>query len=193
MSREFIIQTLIEFGPLTAFFFASFIYDFYTAASVLVASTLLALLTSLVRYRRFALFSFFSSVFVLVCGTATVYFHDPRWIVTEYTISNMAFACALLTGWVYDKPILQSLFGHMFLITHHGWMVLTFRWGLCFFVTALTNHIWWWYIPDEEMWSLFRFVSTFAVFIFGMLQFTVSRRERLPGASPWGLVVNKKS
>lgn len=191
MSREFVFHTCIEFGPLTAFFIASFFFDFYTAAAVLVGATITALVVSFLRYRRFAAFSFFCSLFVLVCGTATVYFHDPRWIVIEYTMSNLAFAAALLGGWWYQRPLLRDLFGHMFLITERGWLTLTWRWGACFLITAITNQLWWWMFPDENLWALFRFVSTIGIFIFGMLQFFTSRRERLPEASPWGLVVMK--
>jgi intracellular septation protein len=192
MSKEFAIHTSIEFGPLTAFFVASFFFDFYTAAAILVLTTLASLITSFIRYRRFAAFSFFCSIFVLICGTATVYFHDPRWIVIEYTISNLLFAGGLLGGWFMHRPVLRDLFGHMFLITEQGWMTLTMRWGLCFLITGVSNQLWWWIFPDETLWTLFRFVSTIGVFVFGMCQFFTSRRERLPEASPWGLVVMKK-
>jgi intracellular septation protein len=193
MSREFVIHTAIEFGPLTAFFVASFFSDFYSAAAVLVITTLLALITSFIRYRRFAAFSFFCSMFILVCGTATVYLHDPRWIVIEYTVSNLAFGVGTLGGWYLNRPVLRDLFGHMFLITERGWMLLTYRWGMCFLVTAVMNQLWWYLWPDENLWTLFRFVSTIAIFIFGMYQFSISRRERLPEASPWGLVVMKQT
>lgn len=191
MSKEFAVHTCIEFGPLTAFFVASFFFDFYTAATVLVVTTVLALATSFIRYRRFAAFSFFCSVFVLICGTATVYFHDPRWIVIEYTLSNLAFACAILGAWFNKHPLLRDLFGHMFLITEKGWLILSWRWGVCFLVTAITNQLWWWMWPDENVWTVFRFASTIGIFVFGMLQFLTSRKERLPEASPWGLVVMK--
>jgi intracellular septation protein len=192
MSREFAIHTCIEFGPLTIFFITSCFADFYTAATALVLATLAALILSAIRYRRFAAFSFLCSIFVLVCGTATVYFHDPRWIVIEYTASNLIFAIGLLGGWARGRPILRDLFGHMFLISETGWLLLTWRWGICFLVAAVTNQLWWHFYPDEQLWAAFRFVSTLAIFIFGMLQFFVSKRERLPGSSPWGLVVMKQ-
>ncbi len=187
MSLEFFIHSCIEFGPLTLFFILSFFSDFYVAALGLVIATLIALVGSIMRYRRFALFTFFTSVFILICGTATVYFHDPRWIVIEYTLSNTIFACALLIGWWHNKPVLRNLFDHMFLISDRGWMILTFRWGVLFLVTAITNQLFWEMYPNESSWALFRFVSTIGAFIFGISQFAVSRRERLPDSSPWGL------
>ncbi|MFZ2593916.1 MAG: septation protein IspZ [Minisyncoccia bacterium] len=191
MSLEFFIHTLIEFGPLTLFFVLSFLTDFYSAALGLVIATCLALLASYVRYKRFALFTFSVSSFILICGSATVYFHDPRWIVIEYTVSNLAFAGVTLVGWYYNRPVLKDLFGHMFLMSEKGWMLLTFRWGLVFLITGIMNQVFWEMTHDENAWTLFRLVSTIGIFIFGLLQFGVSKRERLEGSSPWGLSVRE--
>lgn len=188
MSLEFAILTAIEFGPLTAFFLTSYLSDFYTAALVLVISTLIGLIVSVIRYGRFAYFSFLMGFFVLTCGSATVYLHDPRWLVIEYTVNNISLSAALLIAYYfYDKPFLRTLFGHMFSISEKGWMLLSWRWGMVFLITGVTNQIFWEMTRNEYHWTIFRLFATCAIFAFGMSQFYTSKKERLPESSSWGL------
>jgi intracellular septation protein len=188
MSLEFALLTAIEFGPLTVFFITSYIYDFYTAALFLVIATIIALIVSVLRYRRFAYFSFLMGLFVLICGSATVLFHDPRWLVIEYTVNNCSLALALLGGYYFlNRPVLRDLFGHMFMISEKGWMILSWRWGMLFLITGVTNQIFWELVRDEYLWTIFRLLATVFIFVFGMSQFLTSRRERLPEGSAWGL------
>jgi intracellular septation protein len=187
MSRAFAEHTCIEFGPLTLFFFVSFIWGFYPGANALVVSTLVALIYSLYRHKRFAVFSFTVSSLILVCGTLTVLLHEPRWLVWEYTLSNLAFGIASLVSVYQHRPLLRLLFSHMFAIHERGWMKLTLRWGIVFCIAAITNQLFWEWYQDEDLWTLFRFISTFVIFIFGLSQLYISKQERLEGSTPWGL------
>jgi intracellular septation protein len=187
MSRTFLEQTAIEFGPLTLFFFVSWVWGFYPGATALVISTLIAMAYSLYRFRRFAVFSFTVSTLVLLCGTATVWLHEPEWIVLEYTISNLAFGIATLVSYLRGHPLLKDFFSHMFHITDKGWMTLTLRWSIVFIIAGISNQAYWEIYNDPNDWTLFRFVSTLAIFAFGISQFYLSKRERMPDSSPWGL------
>jgi intracellular septation protein len=187
MSKRFVVLSLIEFGPLTLFFFVSALWGFYPGATALVLSTVAALASSLLIYKRFAAFSFVVSMLTLIFGTATVYLHEPIWIVLEFTITNLLFSAILFVAYARNHAILEDFFGHMFSITHAGWMTLSWRWAWAFLIIGMSNQLFWHLFPATHQWTLFRFIATFLTFLFGMSQLTVSKRERLPDSSPWGL------
>jgi intracellular septation protein len=187
VSKRFIVLSLVEFGPLTLFFFVSAIWGFYPGATALVASTVAALVYSILVFKRFAAFSFAVSLLTLVFGTATVYLHKPIWIVLEYTITNLIFGIILFMANHRGHPILKDFFGHMFSITDKGWVILSERWAWAFIIIGVTNQAFWHLYPYENLWTLFRFIATLLTFIFGMYQLTVSKRERLPDSTAWGL------
>lgn len=187
MSKTFAQHTFIEFGPLTLFFFVSWIWGFFPGATALVVSTFLALVYSLVHFKRFAIFSFTASALVLVFGTLTIWLHNPVFLVLEYTLSNAILGVVLVGSYFYGHPLLRDLFSHMFSISRKGWMILTVRWGLVFIIAGITNHIFWELYPNEDAWALFRFFATLLTFLFGISQLLVSKRERLPDSSAWGL------
>jgi intracellular septation protein len=187
MSHRFLIHSLIEFGPLTAFFFVSWIWGFYPGVSTLILTTISALGLSLYTFRRIPLFLLSASALILICGIFTIWLHQPFWIVLEFTLSNLLFGLALF--WAYYKKyhLLKSWFGHMFLISERGWMTLSFRWALMFLLVGFTNQLFWYLYPSAHEWTMFRFISTLAFFMFVISQLTVSRRERLPESTAWGL------
>ncbi len=187
MSLLFLIHLLIEFGPLILFFFVSAIWGFYPGATVLVISTLVALIVSAFHLQRFAIFSFTVSVLTLVSGFATLYLRQPLWLVLEFTVSNLLFALVLYAALRRDRLYLKSMFQHMFLMTDRGWRILTARWCWVFFATGVSNQVYWHYIPDENHWTWFRFVTTFLTVVYALSQFSLSRRERLPEATVWGM------
>ena len=187
MPLRFIAHTAIEFGPLLLFFFVSGVWGFYPGAAALVISTLVALCSSVMLLKRFAYFSFTVSTFTLLSGIATLYLREPIWLVLEFTLSNLLFGLIILTARRRGKLLLRSLFSHMFLITDRGWWIISFRWGWVFITVGVTNQLFWYWYPDEVQWTMFRFIATILTIVFGLSQFFLSRRERLPEASPWGL------
>jgi intracellular septation protein len=187
MSKIFLAHSFTEFGPLTLFFFVSAYWGFYPGATALVLSTLATLAYSVCYLKRFAYFSLTVSLFTLLSGFATLYFHQPEWLVLEFTISNIFFGIALFSAYRRKTLILKKLFRHMFAMTDHGWRILTLRWAIAFILIGSTNQIFWEMRPYENEWTLFRFVVTLLTIIFAVSQFSLSRRERLPEASKWGL------
>jgi intracellular septation protein len=187
MSKAFITHSFIEFGPLTLFFFVSACWGFYPGATALVLSTLATLVYSIFHLKRLAYFSLTVSLFILLSGFATLYLHQPEWLVLEFTISNIFFGVALISAYRRHTLILKRLFKHMFSMTDQGWRILTLRWGAAFLIIGITNQIFWEIYPNENKWTLFRFIVTLLTIVFALSQFSLSRRERLPDASPWGL------
>ncbi len=184
--QRFATSLAIEFGPATLFFVGALAFNFFTGVALLMASTVLAVIVSLIRDGRVPLFSLIASFFVLLSGAATLATSNPYWVVLEYTLYNFAFAIAICIGYFIHKPALKPLFGTMFHITERGWQVLSVRWGIFFLLSAigseLAHRLW-----SYDVWVYCRFLVVIALTIFGFSQFFLARKERLPDASPWGL------
>jgi len=177
----------IEFGPLLVFFLCFEIWGFLAATSALVVSTFFALLVAFITERRVPLFPLISGLCVFLFGLLTLYFQDPRFLVLEYTLYNGFFGMALLIGLLFNVPLLRYMFGTLFALKEYGWMVLSYRWAVFFLLVAFANELVWRYTP-EHLWVIFRIGVVPAFLCFGLYQFTLSRRERLPEASAWGLI-----
>jgi intracellular septation protein len=193
MSFLFLSYVLVEFGPLLAFFALSAVAGFYPGATALVVSTVAALLYSWFMHKRFAVFSLVVSVFVLSSGCATLYLREPFWLVLEFTLSNLAFSAILYAYNCRHDPVLKRLFRHMFLMSDRGWLILSQRWSLVFALVGVSNQLYWLYNPNEQDWTVFRFFVTLLTVIFALSQFPLARRERLPGATKWGMQPSNNS
>lgn len=182
----FVISFLLEFGPTVLFFAVSQWWGFFPGAIVLVVSTALALIVSLIRDKRIALFALLSSILILLFGALTILLWNPWWLFIEYTLYNGLFGLALIWGFFRGRGLLKPLFGTMFLMTERGWRILSLRWGIVFLATAVANE-YVWRVFGEDEWVMFRFVTAVLQCVFGFSQFFLARQERLPEATPWGL------
>lgn len=188
LTRHFVHSLMIEFGPITLFFIVTEGKGFFAGTLALIVSTILSIIVSYARDRRLPLFSIISSAFVLIFGSLTLFFMNPRWLVLEYTIYNSIAGAALLGGLLFGKAYLKPLFETMFALTERGWRTLSFRWGLFFLAAALGNELVW-NLYGEHAWVIFRFSAAIAMSVFGFSQYFLARKERLPEASAWGLRV----
>lgn len=186
ITRGFLVSMLIEFGPVVMFFAVTRASGLYAGTASLVATTVLALVWSRIRDNRVPVFSLISSSFVLVCGSATLIFMNPYWVVLEYTLYNALFGVVLLIGLVRGVPLLKPLFESMFHISDAGWKILSFRWAIFFILTALGNEFVW-RVYGEYPWVHYRLFAALFLCVFGFSQFFLARAHRLPHASAWGL------
>jgi intracellular septation protein len=79
------------------------------------------------------------------------------------------------------------LFQNVFHISEKGWSILSLRWGFFFLLLAGLNE-WVRQSLTPDMWVTFKLVTIVGTIAFGVSQFILARRERLPDATPWGLV-----
>ncbi len=186
LTKGFFASVVIEFGPVVVFFVIARQYGILAGTASLVATTVVALVWSLIRDNRIPLFSMISSTFVLVCGGATLLSRDPYWVVLEYTLYNGLFGITLFSGFLYGRGLLKELFGTMFHITDYGWKILSLRWSFFFLAVAIGNEFVW-RAYGEDPWVHYRLIAAFVMCIFGLSQFFLARANRLPHASPWGL------
>jgi intracellular septation protein len=104
------MQAALNFLPLAAFMLAYKFGGIYVATAVLMASMVLLALVDYVRLRRVSPMHVVSTVLVLVFGTATLAFHDPRFLKVKPTLLLWITALAFLgSQWVGAMPLSQRL------------------------------------------------------------------------------------
>lgn len=187
MNQKALISWTIEFGPIVFFFLAFEKFGFMPATKVFVALTALALLTAFIKERRIAYFPLVAGVSVLIFGALTLYLNDPFYLIIKDTFYNGLFGTALLIGLAFGVPLLKNLFGELFAMSDHGWKVLTLRWGLMFILLTIGNEIVRLFY-STEVWVHYKVFSTLLTLFFGVYQFRLSARERIPEFSnKWGM------
>lgn len=113
--------------------------------------------------RPIALMQWMSLAMVVVFGTLTLYFHDPRFVMVKFTIGHLAIGAAMLQpNWLsrYLPKIVTDTLSHRELTAYSA------MWPTMMFGLAAANLYVGWYM-GEEAWKWF-------------LAF-------VPGSAPWVL------
>lgn len=186
ISKTTVLGFVIEFGPLLLFFLVFEFFNFMTSVIILVIAVVLALCASIFIQKRIAIFPLFSSGSVVVFGLATVFLHDPNFIIFKDTLFYGIFGTFILIALSKGNLLLKKLFTSIFAITDVGWRIVSLRWGIFMILLALSNEIARIYFSADE-WVLYKMGTLVVLTIFSGWQFLLSRKERLPEANSWGL------
>lgn len=177
------LKSALEFGPVVLFFVAYLrmkdqVFTFggteyegfivVTAAFVplLIASTaaLWALTGKLSRMQVATV------ILVTVFGGLSVWLNDERFFKMKPTAIYLLFGGLLGIGLLRGQSYLKFVMEEMMPLQDAGWMILTRRMMICFFVLALSNEVIWRF-ASTETWVYFKtFGLTAAVFVFFMAQ-----------------------
>ncbi len=180
-------NSLCEFGPILAFLIAFETSGFQNGIIAMIIATLLAMVALKVSEGHIPLFALLSSGTVLFFGGLSVSIDMPDIFILRDTFFDAVFGTALLISVALHKPLFQPLFHTVFSITDRGWNTLSLRWGVFFLILAATNE-WVRLSFSPEDWVIAKIFIISASLIFGSYQLTLTKRERLPEASPWGIV-----
>ena len=186
MNLTAVVVAIAEIGPILAFFIAGQVTEFFTAVLVLMLASILASILSWVRVRHIPWLPIISTLFVVVGGAVTLFFHEPDAIIIADTIYYALGAALLYLGLLRHTLLLKHLFQAVFAITDAGWRILTWRWIIFLSLAAGANEtvrI----IATPEFWVDYRFVKIIIVLLFATYQFTLARRYRISSESTdWG-------
>lgn len=134
----------IDLAPLLVFFVANALRGIFIATAAFMAAIALAVIVSLVRYRRVSALLWFSAFMVLVLGTLTLYFHQEWLIKVKPTFYYLLVASLLLFGHRTGRNLLKTVLGTVYPgLSERGWQILTRNWIIFFFVLAAANEIIW--------------------------------------------------
>jgi intracellular septation protein len=177
-----LIKLSLELGPLIVFFianafgkqiiervplFAGFDDPLYPATAFFMVAMAISLLLSWILLKRIAVMPVVTAVVLAVFGTLTFVFQDDTFIKMKPTIVNALFGTVLLGGLLFGQSLLKYVFGEVYKLKPQGWLVLTVRWGLFFFVLAALNEVVWRFFPDQwvnfKVWGIMPITVLFSV------------------------------
>ncbi|MES2985532.1 MAG: septation protein IspZ [Patescibacteria group bacterium] len=193
MLKKLFLNLSIEFGPIIVFLITSELLSFMTAVLIFVVLTSLSLIIAFLERRELAWFPLIVGVSVIGFGLLTIILNNPFFIIIKDTLYNGIFAAVLFIGLAFQKSLLQPLFRGLFAMTDAGWRMLTYRWAILFTILTVANEIARINLTAED-WVVYKGIATLVTIIFSLYQFRLSRKERLPESSPWGMrIIEKKA
>jgi intracellular septation protein len=153
--RPQLIKIGLELGPLLIFFLVNARSDIFAATAWFMGAMVLSLALSWLLLRRIAVMPLVTGIVVLIFGTLTLLLKDDTFIKMKPTIVNCLFGATLLGGLAFGQSLLRYVFGDVYKLKPKGWMVLTVRWGIFFFVLAALNEVIWRNF-DTDAWVAFK-------------------------------------
>lgn len=175
-----LLKLALELGPLAIFFFANSRFGIFTATAVFMVAITIALVASWVLTRKLAIMPLITGIVVLVFGGLTIYLHNDLFIKLKPTIVNCLFGTILLGGLYFGKSLLGYVFDSVFKLTDEGWRLLTFRWGVFFFILAVINEIVWRNF-STDFWVSFKLFGFMPITLaFTLFQMPLITKHSLP-------------
>lgn len=180
-------NTLCEFGPILGFIIAFELRDFQAGIITMMLATLIALIILKRLEDHIPIFALISSGTVLFFGGLSLFVNIPSIFILRDTLFDALFGTVLLISVWRGKPLFQYIFRGVFAITPRGWRLLSLRWGYFFLFLALANE-WVRLTLSPEAWVSAKILIIVISVLFGSYQFTLTKKERLPNATAWGIV-----
>ena len=171
-----VVKQLANAAPAVAFLGTLLItHDFRTATWVLIALSAAALALSYALERRIAPLPAFSGAAALVFGGLSLALHRNDLLQMKMTIVDGALGAALFGGLAMRRNPLKVVLGGAMQLPDAAWRVLTIRYGMFFWASAIANEI----IrrtQTAEVWATFRVVANVAAVLFGAAQFPLLKK-----------------
>ena len=150
-------------------------HDFRNAPWALVGLSVVALALSLAVERCIAPIPAFSGGAALVFGGLSLALHRNDLLQMKMTIVDGCLGAALFGGLILKRNPLKMLLGSALTLPDPAWRVLTIRYGLFFWGSAMANEI----VrrtQTPEIWATFRVIAIVAAVVFGIAQFPLLRK-----------------
>lgn len=187
ISKRLLVNMLCEFGPVLGFLIAYELKDFMAGVIVMMIATVVSLVVLRRMENHTPIFALISSGSVLFFGGASLFINIPSIFILRDTLFDGIFGVVILISVWKKKPLFKYIFSGVFAITDRGWSVLSLRWGIFFILLAVINE-WVRLTLSTEDWVIAKVLIIIASLVFGTYQFTLTKKERLPTATAWGIV-----
>jgi intracellular septation protein len=157
------LKLALDFAPLVAFFVAYKVGGVYWATGIIIALTIVSLITGYMITGKVAKFPLFSGILITVMGGLTLYFQNDMFVKMKPTAANIIFAAILGGGLLTNRMFLKDLLGSSIDMPQTAWRNLTWRWVIFFLGVAGLNEYVWRTMP-EATWVNFK--------VFGLMGLT---------------------
>lgn len=138
-NAEQTLNIFSEMGPIFTMFIVNFVYGVEAGVWSLIITTAMALVVSLIVFRRPPIMPFIAGAVTITFGVLTLATGDPMWVQIKVTVFNALVAVLLWVGLMKKKYFFEFVFGKTFHYTEEGWYYLTRNVAIFFLVTAIVN------------------------------------------------------
>ncbi len=159
------LRPIVEYGPIAVFFVAFNLADLFVATASIMVATTLALALSYVMERRIPMMPLITAALVGIFGGLTLWLNDETFIKMKPTIIQAIFGSVLFGGLLANRLFLKSLTGSVWHMTDKGWRILTVRFSVFFYLSAILNEVIW-RTQSTDFWVNFK--------VFGLMGLTIS-------------------
>ena len=177
------LKSLLEFGPIVGFFVAYMIYKddtfliagteysgFVAVTAAFIPIFLLAIGALWHLTGRVTRMQVVTSVMLVVFGGLSVWMNDPKLFMMKPTAVYLLLTLILGVGLLRGQSWLKYVMEDMIPLKDKGWMILTKRVTLLFFLSAVANEVVW-RTQSEEFWVIFETLAMpVVIFVFFMAQ-----------------------
>ena len=177
------LKIILELGPIIIFFvgygkikdqlfaFGGQEYEGFIVATalfiplILMTTGILWILTG-----KLSKMQLVTALLVVVFGGLGIWFNDERFFKMKPTILYLAFSVILYAGLMRKKSFLAVVMDEVMPLKYEGWMILTRRLALFFFLLALSNELVWRFMSTDTWVSFKTFVLPLLLFGFFISQ-----------------------
>jgi len=167
------MNQLLEWSPLVVFFLVFELFGIYWATAALMLVLSVVLLVHRLRTGRFKTMHVVTLAVALVLGTATLWWHDKRFIQWKPTVLLALTALAFLgSAGIGKKPLarrmLEGAFNEPLEISRETWLLINFLWVIWFALLATANI----YVArnfTESVWVYFKVIGISAATLLFMI------------------------
>ena len=138
-NAEQTLNILSELGPVFTMFIVNFAFGVAAGVWSLIGTTVLALVVSLIVFRRPPIMPFIAGAVTVTFGALTLWTGDAMWVQIKVTVFNALVAVLLYVGLWRRKYFFEFVFGKTFKYTEQGWYQLTRNVAVFFLITAIAN------------------------------------------------------
>lgn len=151
------MKLLFDFFPIVLFFLFFKLFGIYTATMVTMVASILQVLICWLKNRRVDTVYQLTFIFVVVLGSATLFFHNPVFIKWKPTVVYWISAGALMINyWMGKTNLLQKLMGKTMTLPTLAWNRLSFSWATFLFLMGMAN-LYVAYFYTTDIWVNFKF------------------------------------
>jgi intracellular septation protein len=117
-----------------------------------------------------------TALLVVIFGGLGIWFNDERFFKMKPTILYLAFSIILFVGLLRGKSFLAVIMAEVMPLKQEGWMILTRRLALFFFILAVSNELVWRLMSTDSWVSFKTFILPLVLFAFFISQSSMLSR-----------------
>lgn len=157
-------RSLVDFGPLLAFFAAYQFFGLFAATATVMVAAVAAAAAGYWFDKKLHPVPLVTAVIVLVFGGLTLYLNDETFIKMKPTMVYGLFAAVLLGGLAFNRLFIKAVFQTALSLDDRNWRALTARFGgFCIGMAVLNELIWRNF--SNEVWVYFHTFGAIALTI----------------------------